>query len=76
MPADEKAEAGAAPGAPAIERTRADAVRFAIANTEIEGLHASKAAEALLNRWADGELDDDELMAAALDNRRGAPSPE
>ncbi len=41
---------------------RKDAVRFAIANTEIEGLTVSPEAVALLERWARGEINDDELL--------------
>ncbi len=45
---------------------RRDAVRFAIANTRIEGLTVSPEAEALFERWARGEIDDDDLMNQTL----------
>ncbi len=46
--------------------TRKDAVRFAIANTRIEGLIVSPEAEALFERWARAEIDDDDLMNRTL----------
>ena len=48
---------------------RRDAVRFAIANTEIEGLSVSAEAQALLERWARGEIDDDELLNEEASHR-------
>ncbi len=45
---------------------RRDAVRFAIANTTIEGLSVSPEAQALLERWARGEIGDEELLSQKL----------
>ncbi|MGY3582060.1 hypothetical protein ACVIGB_001017 [Bradyrhizobium sp. USDA 4341] len=41
---------------------RAEAVRFAIANTAIEGGHVLPETEELMNEWARGEIGDDELI--------------
>jgi hypothetical protein len=46
--------------------TREEAVRWAIANSEIDGRYVSAEAQRLLHEWADGKLSDDELMATVL----------
>ncbi len=45
---------------------RRDAIRFAVANTEIEGLSVSSEAMAIFERWANLEIDDDEMMNTVL----------
>jgi hypothetical protein len=45
---------------------RKGSVRFAIANTVIEGGTVLPETEALLESWAQGEIDDDELMEQTL----------
>lgn len=45
---------------------RSEAVRFAVANTAIEGGHVLPETEGLLDGWARGEIDDDELMEQTL----------
>jgi hypothetical protein len=49
-------------------RSRADAVRYAIASTTMEGGVVTDETERLLTDWANGSLDDDELMAAILND--------
>jgi hypothetical protein len=44
---------------------RKDAVRFAIANTEIDGGVVLPEARSLLERWVQGEIDDEELIEQA-----------
>jgi Antitoxin VbhA len=46
--------------------SRADAIRVSIANTEIDGGAVLPETRALMDRWASGELSDDELLAAGL----------
>jgi excisionase family DNA binding protein len=51
----------------AAERTaRSSAVRFAVANNAIEGGQVLPETEAMLDDWADGKIDDDELMEQTL----------
>jgi hypothetical protein len=45
---------------------RSKAVRFAVANTAIEGGHVLPETEELMNEWARGEIDDDELIQQGL----------
>jgi excisionase family DNA binding protein len=52
--------------AEAEHEARSNAARFAIANNAIEGIHASPETEELLETWARGDIDDDELMETAL----------
>lgn len=54
---------------------RKDAVRFAIANTEIEGLTVSLEAVALLERWARGEITDDDLLNESRPRHRHGADP-
>jgi hypothetical protein len=51
---------------PAEYAARSNAARLATANNAIEGLHASRETEAILDSWARGEIDDDELMEVTL----------
>ncbi|WP_168209945.1 antitoxin VbhA family protein [Tardiphaga sp. vice154] len=48
------------------KKARSDAVRFAVANTEIEGGQVLPETESALDEWAHGEIDDDELMEQTL----------
>jgi excisionase family DNA binding protein len=45
---------------------RSKAARFAVANTVIEGGHVLPETEELMNEWARGEIDDDELIEQGL----------
>lgn len=45
---------------------RSKAARFAVANTVIEGGNVLPETEELMNQWARGEIDDDELIAQGL----------
>jgi Antitoxin VbhA len=45
---------------------RSKAVRFAVANTVIEGGNVLPETEELMNEWARGEIDDDELIEQGL----------
>ena len=45
---------------------RRRSVRFSMANTSIEGGSVLPETEALLESWAQGKIDDDELMARTL----------
>jgi excisionase family DNA binding protein len=45
---------------------RSESIRFAVANNAIEGGHVLPETERLLDEWARGELDDDDLMEEAL----------
>ena len=45
---------------------RSKAVRFAVANTVIEGGHVLPETEELMNEWARGDIDDHELIEEAL----------
>jgi excisionase family DNA binding protein len=51
--------------AAAIE-ARSDSVRFAVANNVIEGGNVMPETEVVLDQWARGEIDDDELMEETL----------
>jgi hypothetical protein len=48
-----------------FSRTRADSVRFAIANNAIEGMFTDARTEAVLNAWANGLLTNADLIAMA-----------
>jgi hypothetical protein len=50
-----------------VARTRADAARFAIASTIMEGGEVAPETERLLADWVDGKLEDDEVMAKVLE---------
>lgn len=65
------------PGGPADQRremeksesefeARSKAARFAVANTVIEGGNVLPETEELMNEWARGEIDDDELIEQGL----------
>ena len=45
---------------------RSEAARFAVANTVIEGGQVLPETEELMNEWARGEIDDDELIEQGL----------
>ena len=40
-------------------------MRFAIANTEIDGGNVTPETKALLDAWAEGDLTDDDLLGAS-----------
>lgn len=47
-------------------KTRSEAVRFAVANTEIEGGHVLPETRQLLEKWERGQIDDDRLTDGIL----------
>lgn len=52
---------------PLAPPSRSESVRFSIASTVMEGQEVSLDMESLLHQWADGQIDDDELMRRALE---------
>lgn len=57
--------------ASAERAARSSAARFAVAKNAVEGGQVLPETEAMLNDWADGKIDDDELMGQTL--RRFGP---
>lgn len=53
---------GATRRQPLSPPSRSEAVRFSIASTIMEGQTVSDDMERLLHQWAEGAIDDDELM--------------
>lgn len=51
---------------PSDSTRRADAVRYAVASTMMEGGVVTEGTHHLLLEWANGTLDDDQLMARVL----------
>ncbi len=51
---------------PSDSTRRADAVRYAVASTTMEGGAVTEGTHRLLLEWANGTLDDDQLMACVL----------
>jgi hypothetical protein len=57
-----------------LSPTRAESVRFAIANNAIEGMFTDSETEAVMNAWADGLLTNDDLIAMAESGEIITPS--
>jgi hypothetical protein len=53
------------------KKARSDAVRFAVATTEIEGGQVVPVTESAIGKWAHGKIDDDEPMEEKLKKVRG-----
>jgi hypothetical protein len=56
--------------------TRAEAMRLATASAAMEGVPMSPEAQRLMALWAEGQMTDDELVAAVREHALQAAGPE